>query len=1513
MPESRDPPPAPPGDPGAASGEPAAAEPSAAEPSVRGVARPRAKAAAAARPIAHRRALLIGIAEYQSDEVFHRLKYPSNDVRSLASLLLGYGYSSVECLSDEAADAQMQPSRSNIQRALQKLCAQSKADDLIWVHFSCHGMRWSDDGRTARLLITQDTRAAEILATALDLDRDIIAVLNSCPARQKILSLDACQLGYGRAALSISQESRPREYDLAEGMAVLAASKGQEYASESKEAQMGIFTASLIKVLRAAVERERVAELDKVARGVLLEVETWYKTQNLLPQQPTYRFEGLGVLLLVDRRPRVEPTPEPAPQPGPGPGSLPPVEPPPFQILDYTGLTERARNKVGIIYQARTSRALDKRELDVIVTVLHKEFSAKQSDSLLYKDRLAAVRKLTNLRRSGRNQPAPVLGIPRVLGQGETSLNQSYFAVEYITGKRLTKELKSGFSPSAVITFGAQLCRTLLAAHEVGVVHGDLRPERIICTPEQPYILELVIAALDVKLHLLQEPEGERSPYWPPELVPGAALPTESADVFATGVILKEMLDSGAPGGVFKPDSAEERALCRLIDKMRAPHRPQMRYVVQTLERLAGGKKGRGWQIPAMAASLSAVLFGAAWIIKKPPGPIKNSVDMGTPAADLGQKAAQLTDSYTVACEVVGAAITSYKRKGPPSASQAYLSYLAIQELGWLHNDLFGEALLAVLRDGSARDDVRDQAARALGRMGTLAAVPVIEKLLSERGLSSALWQSCLSTLALLSPERLRVAGKQYLHTKEEPQKQLAAAVLLSAFEEEAELVLNQRREQLGRLPPTQESLAAELDVLLGLSWALDDRARQALADKLAADGKGTSRQVGLALKLVERGDPTAIPILRQFVLGKPASESADVAQSAMRLLSHVDPSAEKCSRFAQLISMPPTTDRASYFDALAGIPSCRQAAAYRKQLEALLPQTSADFSTKSVREEQIVQVYAAIALLRVLQAEEEASFAQLQKSVGVADPLYAARPQRDSKQQDRWQSWLLAQLELYSKIALDAGAPTAGRRVAARRVLVIAQANDAQPRPGGARPATSAQPAVERRLKEVDQQLQQRCGSTNPDERTVCALASRDTKLLADALDKEDKPEVQLALAERVHSPAAEKVLRRTAAGSGVAAVRAYSTLVKRQLPDAVPPKNVNLLALYQKTRDADERVELIESLRGLSLDEVRPVLALATQDGAVEVRRSTAWVLGELLAKRDSTQEEAALKLVHLMFQDNDSIVQKRIRNTLARLDRAPSEVPEAPQWPPPPVKPQKPTTVVTTTESATPQTCSVMLRADDAGVEATLGSHLVKLPVTRSLPPGSYKLSYADDKGAVKEQSFQCSGGKTIPVAVPVSQAGQLLGSAIKDIEANTGQDAIKKLTRVQNAAPPPSARTDREAAARWQDVLGRSAYYLGTLYYMRNNPEDAHTDLDKFLHSVAAKNNAELQRKAADKVQRLEKVLGRFAVKQLVNGVCQMTDIWVVPKPPSQDVKVGKYFEPGVVIHANKTVFGKHQCQ
>ena len=149
-------------------------------------------------------------------------------------------------------------------------------------------------------------------------------------------------------------------------------------------------------------------------------------------------------------------------------------------------------------------------------------------------------------------------------------------SMEYIAGESLSKAVKPGrLGPESLLSISGQIASGMAAAHAEGIVHGDLKPENVMVTPEG--LVKVLDFGLARRLRRGARSAPTRRPSWgsprrgdglfgtprylAPEQVRGEPA-THASDVFSLGVLFYE-LTTGQPA--FAADS-----LLQVLDQIRS-------------------------------------------------------------------------------------------------------------------------------------------------------------------------------------------------------------------------------------------------------------------------------------------------------------------------------------------------------------------------------------------------------------------------------------------------------------------------------------------------------------------------------------------------------------------------------------------------------------------------------------------------------------------------------------------------------------------------------------------------------------------------------------------------------------------------------------------------------------------------------------------------------------------------------------------------------------------------------
>ena len=189
---------------------------------------------------------------------------------------------------------------------------------------------------------------------------------------------------------------------------------------------------------------------------------------------------------------------------------------------------------MGVVYNAHDPN------LDIVLAL-----------KVLRKDRLTnepfVRRFMAEARALGRLDHPEVVRVYNVDRDGE----EVYIAMEFIQGEPISSLMKKQeFSPEAIADFGARMAEALDYAHKKGIIHRDVKPSNILCTPDGKLkITDFGIAHIEDPSGVEETQAGEilgTPAYMSPEQVLGRPVDGRS-DLFSLGIILYEMATGSRP------------------------------------------------------------------------------------------------------------------------------------------------------------------------------------------------------------------------------------------------------------------------------------------------------------------------------------------------------------------------------------------------------------------------------------------------------------------------------------------------------------------------------------------------------------------------------------------------------------------------------------------------------------------------------------------------------------------------------------------------------------------------------------------------------------------------------------------------------------------------------------------------------------------------------------------------------------------------------------------------------
>jgi eukaryotic-like serine/threonine-protein kinase len=197
-----------------------------------------------------------------------------------------------------------------------------------------------------------------------------------------------------------------------------------------------------------------------------------------------------------------------------------------------------------------------------------------------------------------------------------------YLVLDYAAGESLKRVLTQAgvFEPQRMLRIAQQICRALIAAHAVGVVHRDLKPDNVMLVDEHGdsewvKVLDFGIAKLAgdaADPHLTRHGSVFGTPeYMSPEQAAGNAA-EERSDLYSLGVIMFEMLTGATPFTSTDILAILTRQITEVAPELGPEFAPELRTLVRRL--LAKGLNER----PASAVHLLAELDALAVVPRAP-------------------------------------------------------------------------------------------------------------------------------------------------------------------------------------------------------------------------------------------------------------------------------------------------------------------------------------------------------------------------------------------------------------------------------------------------------------------------------------------------------------------------------------------------------------------------------------------------------------------------------------------------------------------------------------------------------------------------------------------------------------------------------------------------------------------------------------------------------------------------------------------------------------------------------
>lgn len=229
----------------------------------------------------------IGTSEYTGDQL--DLRYADQDARSIAEAMNASGAAlfsakgdsvEVHCLTTDTKKVVGDAinwnfsNKPNIKSTFQSIAAKAKAEDILVVYLSGHGVTYGSAEKAQFHYLTQGVASEDLsdsfIREAYTLSGDeLTGMINTVPALKQVLIIDACNSGQivaslteGRKSLNSSQIRALDRMKDRTGMFVISGSAANKVSYEASQYGQGLLTFSLLQGMKLVTAKNMDAHLD---------------------------------------------------------------------------------------------------------------------------------------------------------------------------------------------------------------------------------------------------------------------------------------------------------------------------------------------------------------------------------------------------------------------------------------------------------------------------------------------------------------------------------------------------------------------------------------------------------------------------------------------------------------------------------------------------------------------------------------------------------------------------------------------------------------------------------------------------------------------------------------------------------------------------------------------------------------------------------------------------------------------------------------------------------------------------------------------------------------------------------------------------------------------------------------------------------------------------------------------------------------------------------------------------
>ena len=255
------------------------------------------------------------------------------------------------------------------------------------------------------------------------------------------------------------------------------------------------------------------------------------------------------------------------------------------QIPGYQILSKLGAGAMAVVFKAKQI------SLDRVVAI--KVLPKKLSQDKEYVQRFYAE-----------GQVAAKLNHPNIVAAIDVSESQGYhyFVMEFVEGKTVDDELKAGkvYDEPEALGIAIQMAQALIHAHNLGLMHRDVKPKNIMITRDgTAKLMDMGLARVTDDADAIAAEAGRLfgTPYYiSPEQIIGRKSVDKRCDIYSLGATLYHMVTGRVP---FEADDAKSVMIKHCKEKLVAPDRYNLDLsfgIVKVIQKMMSKKRSDRYQ-----------------------------------------------------------------------------------------------------------------------------------------------------------------------------------------------------------------------------------------------------------------------------------------------------------------------------------------------------------------------------------------------------------------------------------------------------------------------------------------------------------------------------------------------------------------------------------------------------------------------------------------------------------------------------------------------------------------------------------------------------------------------------------------------------------------------------------------------------------------------------------------------------------------------------------------------------